>query len=384
MGHFHKKHLSILNLFLQRLRWSIDWFISVHRNIYARTSRVAVYSSFRNLNVLSYFSKATVLKVFPTFPHTQARASQKSKRVNSVLLFIPTHQWTHTRHICVYVSEVSQIRPIWRRGADFCRGPSTARVGEALSCVSGFLTCCNDTDRTSRVSPEERSRNTNTFSRACKKKWIAVAQKPGECQKWHNENNESRLPPAKDVEGCLWPSGKVVFIFITWPPPVMNIKNKKEEVTCVLARILQCNHMKSNLALNNYCAATEYLSSDTWGILLSPSQHTVDDLTSAKKTNRLPACKLMKAGQKNDLLHWMPIWECPGESQRKRKWIKCQWGSFYVPLNSKARAEWQTVRCVFVAVAGIMVCLTGRRHSACLLVVAFTCLFPGNQQFVIY
>lgn len=81
--------------------------------------------------------------------------------------------------------------------------------GSLVMCVR-FLTCCTDTDRTSRVSPEEHCRSTNTHTH--KKK--TDAQKPGECQKWHNENNECRLHTAKDGEGCLRPPGKQFFILL--------------------------------------------------------------------------------------------------------------------------------------------------------------------------
>lgn len=124
--------------------------------------------------------------------------------------------------------------------------------GSPVMCVK-FLTCCTDT---SRVSPEERYRNTNTFSRQ---------------NRWHKR-------PAR-VKSGIMRTMSVVFTqrwmlkvvcgrqekciyFVTWPLPVMN-KKRRREMTCVLAQILQCNRMESNLALKNYCAATEYLNSDT-------------------------------------------------------------------------------------------------------------------------
>lgn len=148
----------------------------------------------------------------------------------------------------------------------------------------------------------------------------AVAQKPAECQKWHNENNESRLHSAKDVEGCLWPLGKLFLFYYL----VSTSDEKKRKRKWLVSRLRSHSAIlwRATLPWRTivlrlfWGAATEYMSIATWGILLSPSRDTKDDLTTAKETNRLHVCKLIKAGQKSDLLHWMPILGCPGESRR--------------------------------------------------------------------
>lgn len=125
----------------------------------------------------------------------------RSQRESTAYRCLYPHINKLTHRICVYISEGSQIRLIRRRGADFSAVP--AQLGRRKPChVSGFW-------RVALIPIEPHGCHQRSAAEA---QTHSHAQKPGECQKWHNENNESRLHTAKDGEGCLWSPGKLVFI----------------------------------------------------------------------------------------------------------------------------------------------------------------------------
>lgn len=120
--------------------------------------------------------------------------------------------------------------------------------GSLVMCVR-FLTCCTDTDRTSRVSPEERCRSTNTLTNT------------------HTHTNKQTHKSPASVRSGIMRTMRVVFTqqrtvkvvcgrqenWFLFYYLATTSDEKKKNPTCILSQIFQCNHMKSNLALENYC-----------------------------------------------------------------------------------------------------------------------------------
>lgn len=184
---------------------------------------VSVSSGFRNLSVLSYLWKAAVLKVFPTFPHTPPRASQSQRESTAHCCLYP-HINELTRTIYAYMFQRS-LRSVSYGGVvpTSARSQLSSGEGSPVMCVR-FLTCAP-------IEPHGCHQRSATETQTHFRTKKAEARKPSESQKWHNGNNERRLHAAEDVEGCPWPSGKLVFILL---PGLHRWWTKKsKEVTCV-------------------------------------------------------------------------------------------------------------------------------------------------------
>lgn len=103
---------------------------------------------------------------------------------------------------------------------------------------------------------------------------------------------------------------KTVFYSIARPPLVMKKKKPKWLVSWLRSRSAILWRATSPWRTNVLSVQLR----NTWAATLEAScwEHTRDDLTPAKETNRSHVCKLMEASQKSDLLHWMPILGGPG------------------------------------------------------------------------
>lgn len=98
---------------------------------------------------------------------------------------------------------------------------------------AGFLMCGFDTDRASRVAPQESYRN------------ATKAQKPCECQKWHNENDESSLHNTETLSVAVR-HARSDEDFVTWPS--QGEKKRKQNVNGRNLRLRSLNTIESSTA----------------------------------------------------------------------------------------------------------------------------------------